>query len=238
MPPAWPSCCRSSPIGFGIPLWLYVLVPVWLGQSLISIRTFAEHQWSERPEGRTIIVERSPLSFLFLNNNLHFVHHKNPTVAWYRLPKLFRDRRDEWVAMNHGYVLPNYFALLKAYAFKAKEPVVHPALRRAPETGQGLPAAHARPQRQRASAPRRCRPSRRRNNFTACQSADIRMRRRHEHIHCRPCRCTTGLRREPRSTPNGRASARYFQRAGIDAPQGIVRRNADMPAVPGGIRDS
>ena len=65
--------------GFGIPLWLYVLVPVWIGQGLISIRTFAEHQWSERPEGRTIIVERSPLSFLFLNNNLHFVHHRNPT---------------------------------------------------------------------------------------------------------------------------------------------------------------
>ncbi|TGV75115.1 fatty acid desaturase, partial [Mesorhizobium sp. M00.F.Ca.ET.149.01.1.1] len=50
--------------GFGIPLWLYVLVPVWLGQSLISVRTYAEHQWSEHPEGRTIIVERSPLSFL------------------------------------------------------------------------------------------------------------------------------------------------------------------------------
>ena len=83
--------------GFGMPIWLYVLVPVWIGQGLISIRTFAEHQWSERPEGRTIIVERSPLSFLFLNNNLHFVHHRNPTVAWYRLPKMFRERRDEWV---------------------------------------------------------------------------------------------------------------------------------------------
>ena len=115
-----------------------MLVPVWLGQSLISVRTFAEHQWSERPEGRTIIVERSPLSFLFLNNNLHFVHHKSPTVAWYRLPKLFRDRRDEWVRMNNGYVFPNYFALLKAYAFKAKEPVVHPVLRRAPEAGRAF----------------------------------------------------------------------------------------------------
>jgi fatty acid desaturase len=121
--------------GFGIPLWLYVLVPVWLGQAIISIRTFAEHQWSERPEGRTIIVERSPLSLLFLNNNLHFVHHKVPTVAWYRLPKLFREKREEWVGMNHGYVVPNYFALLKHFAFKAKEPVAHPALRRVPEAG-------------------------------------------------------------------------------------------------------
>ena len=73
---AWPIVLPVVAYGFDIPLWLYVLVPVWIGQGLISIRTFAEHQWSERPEGRTIIVERSPLSFLFLNNNLHFVHHR------------------------------------------------------------------------------------------------------------------------------------------------------------------
>jgi fatty acid desaturase len=130
---------------FEIPLWLYVLVPVWLGQALISVRTFAEHQWSERPDGRTIIIERSLLSFLFLNNNLHLVHHKNPTVAWYRLPKLFRDRRAEWIAMNNGYVFSGYLALLKAYAFKPKEPVVHPVLRRAPEPGRAFrPRVRAR----------------------------------------------------------------------------------------------
>ncbi len=120
---------------FEIPMWLYILVPVWLGQSLISVRTFAEHQWSERPDGRTVIIERSPLAFLFLNNNLHFVHHKIPNVAWYKLPALFRERREQWVAMNNGYVFPGYFALFREYAFRAKEPVVHPVLRRAPETG-------------------------------------------------------------------------------------------------------
>lgn len=124
--------------GFGIPLWLYVLAPMWIGQSLISIRTFAEHQWSEHPEGRTVIVERSPLAFLFLNNNLHFVHHKQPTVAWYRLPTLFQARREEWLTANKGYVYPNYWALLKAYAFKAKEPVVHPVLCRTPEQGRAF----------------------------------------------------------------------------------------------------
>ncbi|MBX3597359.1 MAG: fatty acid desaturase [Rhizobiaceae bacterium] len=121
--------------GFGIPFWLYVLVPVWLGQSMIAIRTFAEHQWDENPEGRTVIVERTPLAFLFLNNNLHFVHHASPTVAWYRLPRMFRERRDEWVRLNKGYVFPNYFAMLKAYAFRAKEPVVHPVLRATPQCG-------------------------------------------------------------------------------------------------------
>ncbi len=132
-------------LGFGMPLWLYILVPAWFGQSLIAIRTFAEHQWSEHPEGRTIIVERSPLSFLFLNNNLHFVHHKKPTVAWYRLPKLFRDDRETWLRANNGYVYPNYLALVKAYAFKAKEPVVHPVLRRQPEPGRAFkPRVRAR----------------------------------------------------------------------------------------------
>ena len=124
--------------GFGMPLWLYLLGPVWIGQAIIAVRTFAEHQWSERPDGRTIIVERSPLSVLFLNNNLHLVHHKLPTAAWYRLPALFRERRDEWVGMNGGYVYPNYLALLRAFALRAKEPVVHPVLRRAPEAGRAF----------------------------------------------------------------------------------------------------
>jgi fatty acid desaturase len=125
-------------VAFAMPLWLYVLVPVWLGQSIISVRTYAEHQWSERPDGRTIIVERSPLSLLFLNNNLHLVHHKMPNVAWYRLPALFAERREEWLRMNGGYVFPNYRALLLRYAFRAKEPVVHPVLRRAPEPGRAF----------------------------------------------------------------------------------------------------
>jgi fatty acid desaturase len=124
--------------GFAMPLWLYLLGPVWLGQAIISVRTFAEHQWSERPDGRTLIVERSPLALLFLNNNLHLVHHKNPTVAWYRLPHLFRERREEWIRMNNGYVFPNYFAMLKHFAFRAKEPVVHPFLRREPEPGRAF----------------------------------------------------------------------------------------------------
>ena len=121
---------------FGIPFWLYAITAAWIGHSFISIRTYAEHQWAERPDGRTIIVERSPLGFLFLNNNLHLVHHRNPTVAWYCLPELYRSRREEWLKMNDGYVFPNYIALLRKFAFRSKEPVVHPVLRRQPEPGR------------------------------------------------------------------------------------------------------
>ncbi len=145
--------------GFGMPLWLYVLGPAWLGQSLISVRTFAEHQWSERPDGRTIIVERSPLALLFLNNNLHLVHHKMPGVPWYRLPALYRARRAEWLAMNDGYSYPCYFALAKDFAFRTKEPVPHPALRRAREAASAFrPRAHGRSMSGTGSVPVPARP--------------------------------------------------------------------------------
>ncbi len=128
----------------GIPLWLYLLAVVWPGLSLIAIRTFAEHRWHTDPYGRTIVVERSPLAWLFLNNNLHVVHHRYPTVPWYKLPKLYAERRAEFHALNHGYVFPNYRALFRSYALKPKEPVPHPAWRLEPEQ-PGTPGGDARP---------------------------------------------------------------------------------------------
>jgi fatty acid desaturase len=118
---------------FQIPLWLYVITACWGGAALISLRTFAEHQWHENPDGRTLIVERSLFSILFLNNNLHLVHHKNPTVPWYQLPALYRHKREHWASLNQGYIFPNYWKLFSSYALIAKEPVVHPVLRRSKE---------------------------------------------------------------------------------------------------------
>ncbi len=127
----------------GIPFWLYACTSAYGGLSLIAIRTFAEHKWSERPDGRTIIVERSPLSFLFLNNNLHLVHHKLPNIAWYDLPAHYRARRDEWIERNGGYVFRSYGELFRAFAFRQKEQVVHPVLRREPEPARQFhPAPH------------------------------------------------------------------------------------------------
>lgn len=118
---------------FHIPVWLYLITACWGGAAIISLRTFAEHQWHETPEGRTIIVEKSPLSLLFLNNNLHLVHHKNPTTPWYRLPALYARDKASWRLMNHDYVYANYWKLFRAYALMAKEPVVHPAWHRSKE---------------------------------------------------------------------------------------------------------
>lgn len=110
---------------FDMPLWLYGLL-AYVSLSILAIRSFCEHQWSEHPDGRTVIIEKSVLGLLFLNNNLHLVHHKRPTEPWYHLPRLYREQPEEWQRMNDGYVFRNYFAVLKAFGVRSKEPVVHP----------------------------------------------------------------------------------------------------------------
>lgn len=113
---------------FRISFLLY-FVSAYIGFSILKVRSFCEHRWAERPEGRTIIVQRSLLSGLFLNNNLHLVHHKLPTVAWYRLPAAYASNQSEWHELNDQYVFRSYFDILWQYAFKVKEPVIHPVMR-------------------------------------------------------------------------------------------------------------
>ena len=107
-------------------------VPVYIAgcyaaMSVLKIRTFLEHQAHDRVSGRTVIIEdRGLLGFLFLNNNLHVVHHMYPTVAWYRLWPLYRAQRTRFVTRNHGYVYPSYGAIFRQYLWRSKDPVAHP----------------------------------------------------------------------------------------------------------------
>lgn len=95
--------------------------------SIIAIRTYCEHRWHDDPDGRTIIVEKPGLlGWLFLNNNLHLVHHKLPRAPWYQLPDLYAARKADWLALNRAYVFKNYWSVARHYALRVKEPVVHP----------------------------------------------------------------------------------------------------------------
>lgn len=70
----------------GMPLWVYLL-GVYLAHSLTLIRSYCEHCWTEGEATRSAVVSAGPFfSLLFLNNNLHHVHHAEPSVAWYKLP--------------------------------------------------------------------------------------------------------------------------------------------------------
>jgi fatty acid desaturase len=113
---------------FGISFWLYAATSAYAGLSIIAIRSFCEHQWAELVEERTIIVEKTLLSLIFLNNNLHLVHHKHPSAPWYALPGLYAERREAWRAMNNGYVFRSYFEIFRTFALRPKESVIHPAL--------------------------------------------------------------------------------------------------------------
>jgi fatty acid desaturase len=114
----------------GIPFWLYVTC-AYLGLSILNLRTFAEHQANETLGGRSVIVEASPVfGLLFLNNNLHYVHHENPRVPWYKLPALYRANRAAFLAANESYSFRGYGEMIRRYLLHPKASVPHPFLRR------------------------------------------------------------------------------------------------------------
>lgn len=109
-----------------LPLWAWA-VSVYLSLSLLKLRTFLEHQAHERTLARTAIVEdRGFFGLLFLNNNLHIVHHMHPGVPWYALPDLYRARRSHYLSSNQGYRYRTYAEIFRKHLFRAKDPVPHP----------------------------------------------------------------------------------------------------------------
>jgi fatty acid desaturase len=113
-----------------MPFWAYALA-CYLGLSLLRIRTFLEHQAHEQTRARSVIIEdRGPLALLFLNNNLHVVHHLHPRVPWYRLPELYRENAERYRRVNGGYVFASYAEVFRRYLLRRKDPVAHPLWRR------------------------------------------------------------------------------------------------------------
>lgn len=111
-----------------MPWWAYLLA-AWIGHGLLKIRTYLEHRAHEAARARTVVVEdRGPLALLFLNNNLHVVHHMHPNVAWYRLPGVYAANRDHYLRRNDGYVYRSYLDIFRAHLFRAKDPVPHPLM--------------------------------------------------------------------------------------------------------------
>ena len=113
-----------------MPLGAY-LVAVYLGHAILKIRTFLEHQAHAHAAGRTVIIEdRGPLALIFLNNNLHVIHHMHPSVPWYRLPGMYMADRARYVVRNGGYVYRSYAQIFRRHLWRAKDPVPHPLWRR------------------------------------------------------------------------------------------------------------
>ena len=112
-----------------MPPWAWVL-SVYLALSLLQLRTFLEHRAHDQSVARTAIVEDSGVfGLLFLNNNLHAVHHMHPSVPWYALPELYQTRRAYYLLSNQGYRYRAYTEVVRKYLLRAKDPVPHPLYR-------------------------------------------------------------------------------------------------------------
>jgi fatty acid desaturase len=109
-----------------MPVWAYLLC-IYFALALLRIRTFLEHRAHDLCRARTVVIEdRGPLSVLFLNNNLHVVHHMHPNVPWYRLPALYASRKAHFLRRNEGYVYRSYAEIMGKHLWRPKDPVPHP----------------------------------------------------------------------------------------------------------------
>lgn len=110
-----------------MPLWKYLLCFAWPGMSLGMLRTFTEHRWGERPMERVAIVESNTvMGVLYLYNNLHLVHHRSPTLPWYRIPAKWRTERAEMLAANGQFHYRGYFEIARRFLFRPVFDPVHP----------------------------------------------------------------------------------------------------------------
>lgn len=111
----------------GIPFWEYVLLFVYPGLSLTLLRSYAEHRAAEEVGHRTAVVESGPLfALLFLNNNLHVLHHAQPGLPWYALPAIYRERRDQLLAANGGYLFRGYREIFRRFLLRPRGSPIHP----------------------------------------------------------------------------------------------------------------
>ncbi|MHB2166733.1 fatty acid desaturase [Alsobacter sp. R-9] len=134
-----------------MPVWQYLLGFVYCGTSLALVRSFAEHKARDAVDQRTAIVERAPvLGLLFLHNNLHVVHHRWPTLPWYRLPEVYGDYREAVLESNGGLVYRGYAEVFRRFLLTRHDAPVHPTGRAAFRDGS-MP--DAKDERQQAQAP-------------------------------------------------------------------------------------
>ena len=81
----------------------------------------------QNARSRIVIIEdRGPLAWLFLNDNLHVVHHRHPNRPWYDLPAIYAARRDQYLRRNKACRHGNDAEVCRRHVRRAKEPVPHP----------------------------------------------------------------------------------------------------------------
>ncbi|MDX1432199.1 MAG: fatty acid desaturase [Gammaproteobacteria bacterium] len=111
----------------GIPVIEYVLLFVYPAISFTLLRSYAEHSAAPVEERRTACVECAPpLALLYLNNNLHLMHHSEPWLPWYRLPSRWRERRAQLLGASASHPYAGYLEVFRHHLLRVREPVRWP----------------------------------------------------------------------------------------------------------------
>lgn len=100
---------------------------VYGGTALSLIRSLAEHHAAELPGDRTAVVENAGLlGLLFLNNNLHLLHHAEPSIPWYALPAEWHATRTRLLADHRGPLYDGYLDVARRYGLRPHHAGPHP----------------------------------------------------------------------------------------------------------------
>lgn len=114
---------------FGVSALWYVLAISYPAQSLAMIRSYYEHRPAEDHKQRIVLNDAGwVFRVLYLNNNLHLVHHDLPSLPWYLLPRVYRARRAAYNARSGGFQIDGYGELMRRYGFHPIDAPVHPRM--------------------------------------------------------------------------------------------------------------
>ena len=105
----------------------YVAMFAWPGLALTLLRSFAEHEPAAGDERRTAIIASGPVGgLLYLNNNLHAVHHTFPGLPWHTLPAAWRAHRGRFSGPDGPPFHRGYAAIARRFLFRLRDHPVHP----------------------------------------------------------------------------------------------------------------
>jgi fatty acid desaturase len=110
----------------GIGVLEYLLASV-LALALSMVRSFYEHRPAVSPEQRSVINEAGwPWRWLFLNLNLHLIHHDLPGLPWYYLPRVYEERREDWLRRSGHFLVAGYGELFRHHGLRPIDSPQHP----------------------------------------------------------------------------------------------------------------
>lgn len=111
----------------GLSVLAYVAMFAWPGLSLTLLRSFAEHEPATDEHRRTAIIASGTVGgLLYLNNNLHAVHHAFPGLPWHALPAALRAHRERFSGADGPPCHRGYAAIARRHLFSRRDHPVHP----------------------------------------------------------------------------------------------------------------